>query len=69
LAKEFTILNKNFRTSTCRPKIPRSLFGSGLAVGRIQAVYPVLVKSEGVLNFSARGEEGKGTDHDVLEGE
>lgn len=32
-------------------------------------MYPVLVKSEGRLDFSARGEEDKRTDHNVLEGE
>lgn len=69
LAKEYTILTKNDRAYAYRTKILRSLFGSDSAVGRIQAVYPVVVKSEGRLDFSARGEEDKRTDHDVLEGE
>lgn len=40
MAKEFTILNKNDRTY--RTKLQRSLFGFDSAVGRIQAVCPVL---------------------------
>lgn len=65
----FTILSKNDRIYTYRTKVLRSFFGSDSVAGRIQAVYPVLVKSEGRLDFSARGEEDKRTDHNVLEGE